>query len=215
MSRIPYITQENFSDAQKRLCDRITGGKRSREGSPQSFFTREGALRGPFNAFLYTPQIGEAAQRLGEVLRYEGALAAPLRELAILTVAAGWQAHYEWWAHEKIARKQGLDEGVIRSLKAGEAPDFDDPAQRLVFAFCRELLETGRISDRLYLKTAKLLGEAGVVELVFLMGYYTTVAMILNVFEISLPDGSQTAFPKSGASAGRQTPPGGKERLDG
>jgi len=37
-------------------------------------------------------------------------------------------------------------------------------------------------------------GEAGVVELVFLLGYYTTIAMVLNVFEITLPGGEQTPF---------------------
>jgi len=215
MSRIPYITKENFSDVQKRLCDRITGGKRSQGRSLETFFTREGALRGPFNAFLYNPLIGDAAQRLGEVLRYEGALAAPLRELAILTVSAEWQAHYEWWTHEEIGRKQGLDDRVINSLAAGEPPDFRDPAQAQVFAFCREMIETGRISDRLYAKTVELLGDAGVVELVFLTGYYTTVAMILNVFDISLPDGEQTPFPKSAASASRQIPPDGQKKSDG
>lgn len=198
MSRIPYITAENFNDAQKRLCESIVGGKRSQGRSAESFFTKEGGLRGPFNAFLYHPVVGDAAQRLGEVLRFEGSLSAPLRELAILTVAAKWEARYEWWAHERIARKQGLDESVITCLKAGEAPDFESPSQALVFEFCRELLETARISDRLYAKAVERLGEAGVVELVFLMGYYTTVAMILNVFEISIPDGEQTPFPKNG-----------------
>jgi len=198
MSRIPYITTENFTEVQKQLCESITGGKRSHGRSFESFFTNEGGLKGPFNAYMYNPAIGEAAQRLGEVLRFEGALPAPLRELAILMVAAKWKAHYEWWAHEKIGRKHGLDEGVIQSLKAGEPPDFDDPAQALVFAFSRELLETGHVSGRLYAKAVDLLEEAGVVELVFLLGYYATIAMILNVFEISVPDGEQTPFPQKG-----------------
>jgi len=49
MSRIPYITPENFNDAQKRLCEGITGGKRSQGRPLESFFTKEGTLRGPFN----------------------------------------------------------------------------------------------------------------------------------------------------------------------
>jgi 4-carboxymuconolactone decarboxylase len=198
MSRIPYITTESFTDAQKRLCEGITGGKRSHGRSLESFFTNEGGLRGAFNAFLYNPVIGEAAQRLGEVLRFEGSLPPLLRELAILTVAAKWEAQYERWAHESIGRKHGLDECVIKSLKAGEQPDFDSREQALVFAFCRELLETGHISERLYAKAAELLGEAGVVELVILLGYYTTIAMILNVFEIPIPAGKTTPVPKNG-----------------
>jgi 4-carboxymuconolactone decarboxylase len=33
------------------------------------------------------------------------------------------------------------------------------------------------------------LGEAGVVELVGVLGYYTLVSMTLNAFEIGLPEG--------------------------
>ena len=198
MSRISYISIENFTDAQKRLCERIIGGKRAHGRTLESFFTNEGGLKGPFNAFLYNPVIGEAAQRLGEALRFEGSLAAPLRELAILTVAAKWEAQYEWWAHESIARKHGLDERVIKSLKAGVQPDFDSPEQALVYVFCRKLLETGHISDHLYATAIELLGETKVVELVILLGYYTTIAMVLNVFEIPIPSEGKTPFPKNG-----------------
>jgi len=59
-------------------------------------------------------------------LRFEGMLPAQLRELAILTVAAEWQAHFEWWAHERIARDIGLDEttiaGVLKKLNLQDQP---------------------------------------------------------------------------------------------
>jgi 4-carboxymuconolactone decarboxylase len=109
MNRIPYITIENFTDAQKQLCELITGVKGSHGQSLESFFTNEGGRKGPFNAFLYNPVIGEAAQRLGEVLRFEGSLSSPLRELAILRVAAKWEAQYEWWAHERIGRMDWMN----------------------------------------------------------------------------------------------------------
>ena len=64
MSRIPPITRENYTDAQKRLFERITGGKRSGERTIESFFTLDGGLRGPFNALLYSPGIGDVVQRL-------------------------------------------------------------------------------------------------------------------------------------------------------
>jgi len=69
---------------------------------------KRGELRGPFNAYLYSPVIGEAAQRLGEAVRFESSIPPKLRELAILTVAAKWKAQYEWWAHESIGRQQGM-----------------------------------------------------------------------------------------------------------
>jgi len=189
MSRISCIKRDNFTAAQKKLCERITSGKRSKEGGYDSFFTETGALRGPFNAYLHSPVIGEAAQRLGEAVRFKSSIPAKLREIAILTVAANLKAQYEWWAHERIGRQQGINECVIRSIKAGEQPHFESPAEASVFAFCQEMLDKGCVSDLTYTESVELLGESGVVELVILVGYYLLVAMILNVFEVPIPDG--------------------------
>ena len=194
MSRLPYLLRDTFNEEQQKLFDRITGGKRGKERMPETFLSPEGGMKGPFNALFYSPVFGEAVQRLGEVVRFENAMPPPLRELAILVVAAKWHAQYEWLAHEKIARKEGLDQNVIASLKAGTLPDFTHPAEAVVYHFARALIDQQRVSDQHYAKAVELLGEAGVVELVILLGYYTLVSMSLNVFEVSVPDGETTPF---------------------
>ena len=110
MSRISYITPENFTEAQQRLFKSITSGKRGEGRAPEDLLNSEGGMSGPFNPWLRTPLLGDAAQRLGETVRFESTLPPQLRELAILIVAAKWKAQYEWWAHERIARREGLDE---------------------------------------------------------------------------------------------------------
>lgn len=194
MSRISYITPENFTEAQGHLFNSITSGKRGEGRAPEDLLNSEGGMSGPFNAWLRSPVLGEAAQRLGEAVRFESTLPPPLRELAILIVAAKWKAQYEWWAHERIARREGLDEGVIASIKAETSPDFSDPTEAVVYNFARELLDEGRVSDHLYDEAVELLGEAGVVELVILLGYYTLVSMTLNVFEVPVPSGEDAPF---------------------
>ena len=57
-----------------------------------------------------------------------------------------------------------------------------------------QLIDQQRVSDQSYAKAVELLGEAGVVELAILLGYYTLVSMSLNVFEVSVPDGETTPF---------------------
>lgn len=198
MKRIPLLLPENFTEAQQNLFDNITGGKRSAGRAPDSLLTPEGGLKGPFNALLFSPAFGEAVQRLGAVVRFENSLPAPLRELAILTVAAQWQAQYEWWAHAKIARQEGLDEGIIAALKAGHLPDFKQPAEAVVYHFAWELLNQQQVSDQGYEAAVELLGEAGVVELVILLGYYTLVAMSLNVFKVPLPEDEKLPFASDG-----------------
>lgn len=194
MSRLPTIRPENFTSDQAALFKNITSGKRGQGGSVDTFLNPEGGLRGPFNALLYSPIIGNAVQRVGEAVRYEGTLPAPLRELAILTVAAHWQARYEWWAHEIIARDAGLDPAVIDGVKEGALPASATPEQQTLYAFARELLDRRHVSDECYAAAVELFDEATIAELVFLLGYYTLISMTLNVFEVPLPAGEKAPW---------------------
>ena len=201
MSRISYITPDSFTEAQRDLFKSITGGKRGKGRSPEGLLNS-----GPFNAWLRSPVLGDAAQRLGETVRFEGAIPPQLRELAILIVASKWKAQYEWWAHERIARQEGLDEGIIASVKAETPPNFSNPTEAVVYSFARELLNEHRVSAHLYDEAVALLGEAGVVELVILLGYYTLVSMTLNVFEVPLPAGEGAPFVEVEAGEDRAAP---------
>ena len=194
MSRISYITPDRFTEAQERLFKSITGGKRGEGRAPEDLLNSEGGMSGPFNPWLRTPVLGDAAQRLGETVRFESTLPPQLRELAILIVAAKWKAQYEWWAHERIARREGLDEGVIESVKSETVPDFSNPTETVVYNFAHELLDQHRVSDSLYDEAVELLSETGVAELVILLGYYTLVSMTLNVFEVPVPTGEDAPF---------------------
>lgn len=194
MNRLPSILRNAFTDEQHKLFTRITGGKRGENRTLDTFLTPEGGMRGPFNALLYSSRLGDAVQQLGQQVRFETSLPPTLRELAILCVAAKWHAQYEWWAHEKIARCEGLDSTVIASVKGGTPPAFTRPAEAIVFRFSQELLEQQRVSESCYTQAIELLGEAGVVELVALLGYYTLIAMILNTFEVPVPEGEVTPF---------------------
>jgi alkylhydroperoxidase family enzyme len=198
MSRLPNLLSENFTPAQQQLFDHITGGQRGQGRALETFLNSGGGLAGPFNALLFRPNLGEAVQRLGETVRFEGILPPPLRELAILTVAARWQAEYEWWAHEKIAREVGLASEIIAGIKAASLPVSASPAEAVVHRFAQTLIVQHQLSDETYQTAAALLGEEGVVELVIILGYYTLISMILNTFTVPLPDGEPSPFDPSG-----------------
>jgi len=194
MSRIPAIIQEQFTEAQQRLFDAITQGKRGQGSGVKAFLTPEGGLRGPFNAFMYSPAIGDITQQLGAAVRYGTSIPPRSREMAIIMVAADWRAEYEFWAHARIARKEGLPDHIIESIRCAKQPDFSDATESMIYRFVQELMKTRRVSDDLYQEAAQLLGEAGVVELVILVGYYHMISMLLNVFEVSLPPGEPSPF---------------------
>lgn len=194
MNRLPELDLERLNAAQRALFDAITGGKRSAGRGAKPYATPRGGLPGPFNTLLYAPHVGDAAQRLGECLRFEGNLPPRQREIAILCVAANWRARYEWWSHARIARECGVPDAVIDAIGRYQQPPLTDPAERLVHDYSRTLLEERRIGDDLYRDCAAALGEASLVELVVLLGYYSLVSMILVSFEIAIPDGESTPF---------------------
>ena len=57
----------------------------------------------------------------------------------------------------------------------------------MVAGFVRELLRTGQVGDAAYDAAKALLGDKGTVELTGLVGYYSLLAMQLNVFQVAPP----------------------------
>ncbi len=194
MSRLDYLTPDAMTEAQRALYDGINGGKRSQGPKGGRLTNAEGGLVGPFNAWLYSPGVGEAVHRLGEAVRFDISLAPNLLELAVLVIGREWSAQFEWWAHARYALRDGVAADVIDAIKERREPHFEDPQERLVYAFCRELVDTRRVSDETYRSCVELLGESGVVDLVALLGYYSVVSMTLNVFEVPLPAGQTPPF---------------------
>ena len=66
--------------------------------------------------------------------------------------------------------------------------------QRAIYDFIAELHKTKRVADKTYARVHALFGDAGMVEFVGILGYYTLVAMTLNVFRVPLPDGEAYPF---------------------
>jgi 4-carboxymuconolactone decarboxylase len=57
--------------------------------------------------------------------------------------------------------------------------------------FCSELLETKRVSDETFAAAKAAFGEQGVADIIFTLGYYSLVSMLLNVDEYPVPEGEQ------------------------
>ena len=63
------------------------------------------------------------------------------------------------------------------------------PDEDAVYNLCTELLKTSEVSDATFRAAKDKLGEAGVVELLGVVGYYGTVSMLVNTDRYPLPDG--------------------------
>ena len=86
---------------------------------------------------------------------------------------------------------------TIAALRAGRAPKSAPKDERAVYDFIKELYRTKRVGDRTYARLHALLGDAGMVEFVGILGYYVLIAMSLNVFRMGPPEGEPLPFRES------------------
>ena len=192
MSRLRGLRPEELDEDAHHTWEHVTNGRR---GSVGELTGADGGLIGPFNAMLYSPRIGGRVSELGEAIRFDASIDRRLVELAVVTVGAWWRSSFEFSAHAPLAAKEGVTADVIDALARGEEPQFDAADEQLVHRFTTRLLRDGRVDDETYRDTVALLGEQGVVELVVLCGYYTTVALLLNAFRVPVPAGEEPTWP--------------------
>jgi 4-carboxymuconolactone decarboxylase len=181
--RLAKLDENNLTADQRALADSIKSGPRG-----------QFKMSGPFAIFLHAPTFGELAQKLGGHLRFKTGVSPRLSEFAIMCTAQHWKAQYEWAMHEPMAEKAGVKPQTIRDIQAGRAPKSAPRDEMAIYAFVKELYARKRVSTGVYNRVKKLLGDAGVVELVGILGYYAMVSMTLNTFKAPLPQGMKAPF---------------------
>ena len=184
MTRIPYVRREELGPEGQQLWDGLVGGLGER------LVTAEGGLAGPFNAFVTAPGTGRRLSSLGVTLRFGTSIERRLTEVAILTIGARWQAEFEWSAHAPMAREHGVAGAVVDAIGRGDDPPFSADDERAVYEAARQLGRSGRLDQETYEAAHRYLGDAGMVELVSLCGYYTLISFLLNAFTVPLPPGA-------------------------
>jgi 4-carboxymuconolactone decarboxylase len=163
-----------------------------------------GGLIGPFNAFVHAPEVGRNLSSLGRVIRFGTSIERRLSEIAIITVGARWKAEFAWWAHARMAREHGVADAIVDAIGDGTDPPFEADDERTGYAAARQLAQTGRLDQGIYDTAQRLLGDAGMVELVGMRGCYTLISFLLNAFAIPLPPGATPARPNRPGAAEKQ-----------
>jgi len=178
--RMPPVPKDKMTEAQKKAYEEVTGGPRG-----------AGGAEGPFVPLLRSPELMSRLQKTGEYLRFHNTIGPKLTEFVILLTARQWTQQYEYDAHQPLALKAGLNQEIISAITDGRRPTGMAADEEIVYDFCSELRQNQGVSDATYARAIGKFGEQGVIDMTGLVGYYTTLAMIMNVARSPLPDGKK------------------------
>jgi 4-carboxymuconolactone decarboxylase len=175
--RMPPLAADKLNEAQKKAVDEFKAA-------------RNADVTGPFVPLLRSPEVMSRARAMGDYLRFRSVLPPRLSEFVILMTARAWTQQYEWDAHYRLALNAGLKEDTAKAIAEGRRPQgmLDDEA--LLYVFCDEVRKNQGVSDQTYSRMVATFGEQGVIDTVGIMGYYTTLAMVMNTARTPLPAGT-------------------------
>jgi len=95
------------------------------------------------------------------------------------------------YAHERIAANHtSLTAGQIQEIKVGKKPVGLGEAESVAYDVTVELVSRMKpLSEGAWERAVKTLGREGAVGLVHFVGFYAYTAMLLNGFDVPLPEG--------------------------
>jgi len=158
-------------------------------------------LRGPIGVWMNSPELAQAMFDVRQRVRYESERDQRLTELAIISTAREINNQYEYTAHEPLAVAAGLEQDIIdivrfrRAIEDNQAVAGFGETEQVIVKFAREVISEERVSSETFARAIDIFGEAGVMDLTGLIGYYSFVAITLKAFDVQRPAGSDLLLP--------------------
>lgn len=166
--RMPPLHPDSMDDAQKAAAQELIAGPR-------------GGVKGPFIPLMRSPELMSRLQKVGEYLRFQSALETRVNEFVMLVVSRHWTQQFEWFVHYPLALKAGVKREALDALAEGRRPTGMADDEEIAYDLCDELFRTHGVCDTTYRRAVGKFGERGVLDMLGLVGYFSTVSMIMNV----------------------------------
>lgn len=183
--RLPPLSAAEMTAEQQAAVAEISAGPR-------------GGVSGPFVPLLRSPELMSRLQRTGEYLRFHSDVEQRLIEMCILLVARHWNQQYEWSFHRPLTLEEGLDSEVVEAIAQARRPSDLDEITAAVYDVVDELQRTRDVTTPTFDRAVRALGEPGLIDVVGTVGYYTTLAMVMNTSRAPTPDSAGPRLPDRG-----------------
>jgi alkylhydroperoxidase family enzyme len=145
-------------------------------------------LANGITTLLHHPQLAAKFLSFNGQLLWEPVLSPRLRELAVLRIARRTKTPYEWVQHAKLSQRYDVTPEEVDAIARDDDAVFAE-LEADVLQATDQLLENYRVEDDTWQRLAAALDERTLVELLFVVGTYTALAMVFNGLGVELdPD---------------------------
>lgn len=180
--RLPYPKRDDMDEAGKKIYDQLIVGQNV-------------GMVGPFGIQMWSPQYQLIVRQLNQFLRSDAAGLTPhVQEVAVLVACRASDADFEWTAHENLAHKAGVDQKVIDAIKFNKGLEGLPEEDVAIIQLGREIYTKHRVSPETFAKANKIYGPSKLVNMVGLMGFYSTAAGELEAFGMEMPAGQKSTL---------------------
>jgi 4-carboxymuconolactone decarboxylase len=132
------------------------------------------------------PELARAYHTFNGHILFATTLSERHRELVVLRVATVRQSSYELAQHLVLAADAGLSpEEIDRIVEGPDAPGWS-PLEGAMVSAVDQLIGAGTITEETWSRLAAELDDRQLMDLVFTVGTYVTLAMALSAFEVEL-----------------------------
>lgn len=140
-------------------------------------------------AVAHHPDLVEPFLDFATVIAHQGVLSRQDSELLALRVAWNCQSEFEWGHHVDYARDAGLSPEEIARVPSGADASGWSACQRVLLRAADELHRNQQVSDAVWAELAAEYTEQQLVELLFVVGQYTMLSMVVNAAGVELEAG--------------------------
>ncbi len=175
--RLPPLELDDMDPATREVAEKAGAG----EGRPD----------GIFRTLARHPDLLRRWMVFGAHVLHKSSLPLRLTELAILRVGAIRRCDYEFAQHTRLGLERGLTSDEISRL-AGDDPAGDprwNEVERAVLMAVDELHGPGRICEDTWQGLTRHLDEKQILDLIFTVGQYNLVSVMLNSVGVPLDEG--------------------------
>jgi 4-carboxymuconolactone decarboxylase len=179
--RLPPLRREEWND------DAVAAPRAGLGGAAADRLLSSGArVPNVLTTLMHHPALAGPFLAYNTVLLSTPVVTPRHRELMVLRVAWRTRSTYEWVQHVRMAPSFGITAEEINAIAHGADADTWAPLEADLLAATDQLIDHYRIDDDTWSRLAEHLDERQLIEVAFIVGTYTCLAMAFNSFGLEL-----------------------------